>query len=120
MPVSSYQKMQTQVASSRDIEYAAFGKATQGLIDAAASGHEDLKKLITAIDFNRQLWTTLAIDCTNDKNALPAGLRSNIVQLARFVSEHSSQVMRRTEDLGPLIEINRMIMDGLAGSASKA
>ena len=47
-------------------------------------------------------------------------LRAQIISISLFVSRHSSEIMRGDEDFEPLIDINRMIMQGLAPAASEA
>ena len=37
-----------------------------------------------------------------------------MISLSLWVGRHTSAVMRREEDFGPLIDINRIIMQGLA------
>jgi len=118
MSHSAYQAMQKNTAAPRDAEYLVFTKATRGLIDAAKTGHGDLKALIEAIHFNRQLWSALASDCASSTNQLPEQTRAQIISLSRWVSAHSSAVMRRTEEIAPLIDINRMMMDGLSGKGA--
>jgi flagellar protein FlaF len=66
-----------------------------------------------ALDWNRRLWSQLAIDCAHEANALPPQLRASILSLSLWVARHSSAVMRREEDFQPLIDVNRMIMQGL-------
>ena len=43
-----------------------------------------------------------------------------IVSLAIWVDKHTSLVIRNQEDFEPLIEVNRMVMQGLAGQGSQA
>jgi flagellar protein FlaF len=68
-----------------------------------------------ALDWNRRVWSALSIDCSSSDNGLPAMLRANIISLAIFVSKYTSQVMREDEDIQDLIDINRLIMQGLSG-----
>jgi flagellar protein FlaF len=49
-----------------------------------------------------------------DGNALPETLRASIISLSLWVNRHTSEVMRNEEVIGPLIEINRIIMQGLS------
>ena len=42
-------------------------------------------------------------------------LRANIISLSIFVSKHTSAIMRENEDIQDLIDINRLIMQGLSG-----
>jgi len=120
MPHRAYEKTQKNTAAPRDAEYLAFTKATRGLIEAAKTGHEDLKSLIAAIHFNRQLWGELASDCANPANTLPVQTRAQIIGLSRWVSSYSSDVMRKRESVEPLVDVNRIMMDGLAGKAPAA
>jgi flagellar protein FlaF len=62
----------------------------------------------------------LADDCANPENGLPAPLRASIISLAMWVSRHTSAVIRRREDFEPLIQVNRIIMQGLAPGAVSA
>ena len=83
-------------------------------MEASRADPSDLKTRIDALDWNRRLWSTLATDCANPDNGLPAPLRAQLISISLFVSRHSSAVMRKEEDFQPLIDINRMIMQGLA------
>ncbi|NAW45063.1 transcriptional regulator, partial [Salmonella sp. gx-f4] len=52
--------------------------------------------------------------------ALANPVRAQIISLSLFVNRHSSAVMRGEETFQELIDINRMIMQGLAGAAQAA
>eukprot|EP01036_Dinobryon_divergens_P005315 gene5315-7030_t len=73
-----------------------------------------------ALDWNRRMWTTFAADCGHPDNELPKPLRASIISLSLWVSKHTSLVIRREEEIEPLIEINRMIMQGLATGSQAA
>lgn len=107
-----------QDANPRNVEYRAFAKATRKLMDAAESGNSDLKTLIDAVHANRSLWGALANDCASDDNLLPTETRASIIALSRWVSSYSSDIMRNKESVDPLIDVNRIMMDGLAGTTS--
>ncbi len=115
MSLDQYQKTQSAVASPRDTEYRAFSTITAALISAAQVGRDDLKQFMAAIHENRRLWGALANDCASDRNLLPDETRAIIINLSRWVNSYSSDVMRKGESPEPLIEINRIMMDGLAG-----
>lgn len=114
MSIQAYQRASAQAESPREAEYRIFGLVTAGLISAQQKGREDMPGLATAIDRNRRLWSILAQDCANPNNALAAELRAQIISLSMFVSRHSSAVVREGEDIGPLIDINRTMMQALA------
>jgi len=117
---AAYQNAKKTVSTARETEYAAFSEATRRLIAAGGTGHGDLKALIDAIHLNKSLWGMLAGDCANDANALPHETRAAIISLANWVTRYSSDVMRKKESVEPLIDVNRMIMEGLAGKAPAA
>ncbi len=119
MSHSHYIDAQTKVGTPRDVEYLAFTKITAKLIAVHEQGREDLKTLVDAIHDNRQLWGALASDCASEKNLLPEETRATIINLSRWVNAYSSEVMRAGKSAEPLIEVNRIMMDGLAGRAAK-
>ena len=61
------------------------------------------------------MWTALATDCANEQNGLPSSLRAQLISISLWVGRHTSAVIRRQEEIGPLIDINRIIMQGLSG-----
>ena len=118
MSHDAYRQMQAKAGAPRDAEYRAFAQATRALLDAAKEGHGDLKALIAALHLNRSLWGALANDCADPGNKLPEDTRAQIIGLSRWVASYSSAVMRQRESVEPLIDVNRIIMDGLAGRAA--
>ena len=59
------------------------------------------------------MWTALAADVADKKNALPNTLRAQIFYLAEFTEQHTRQVQRKEADVSALIEINTAILRGL-------
>ena len=116
MTLKAYQKAQAAAESPRHSEHRLFGQVTAALIDAQRA---QLKGglLADAIDWNRRLWSTLAIDCMHEGNQLTRELRAQIVSLSIFVTKYSSKVMQEGAPLEPLIDINRTIMEGLKQAA---
>lgn len=114
MSHEAYRRTSAAVAGPRDVEYRAFSEATRRLIAAGAGETRDLKALIEAIHLNRTLWGTLASDCASGANALGPETRARIIALARWVSDYSSDVMRKGESVDPLVDVNRIIMSGLS------
>jgi flagellar protein FlaF len=70
--------------------------------------------VLEAIDANRRLWNLLSADCSTPENKLPITLRGQIISLAMWVARYSSEVLRDGADVEPLIDINRVMMEGLA------
>jgi len=104
---------QAQTRSPRATEYAAFARITARLKAAQAAGPQHFPALAAALEQNRRLWRTLALDVADKDNALPAALRSRIFYLYEFTDQHTRKVLRREADAGPLVEINTAMMRGL-------
>lgn len=120
MSLSAYQQVATRTESPRDMEYRLFAQVTRALMEAAKCDPNDLRGRIDALDWNRRMWGVLGADCQGSGNKLPPQLRASIISLSIWVSKHTSLVIRKEEEIEPLIEINRMIMQGLAGSSGAA
>lgn len=115
MSLQAYKTASARAENPREAEYRLFGQVTRALMHAATVEPTDIATRIDALDWNRRLWSTLATNCSDPDNTLSMPLRAQIISLSLFVNRHSSAVMRKEEDFGPLIDINRMIMQGLAG-----
>lgn len=119
MSLTAYQHTLKATESPRDIEYRLFGQVTRALLDIAPLPRTD-PKVIDAIDWNRRLWSAMALDCANNDNAMPPQIRAGVISLSMFVARYSSQVMTQSMPVDPLIDINRTIMQGLAARAAAA
>jgi flagellar protein FlaF len=120
MSLQAYQQAAQRAESPRDTEYRLFGEVTRALMEASEADPLDFATRIKALDWNRRLWSALASDCSVDGNGLPPQLRASIISLSLWVARHSSAVMRREETFEPLIDVNRMIMQGLRPTAEAA
>lgn len=120
MSLRAYQRAATQVESPRETEYRLFAQVTLALMDAAKADPSDLAARLDALDWNRRVWTVMGEDCANPANGLPGPLRASIISLAMWVSRHTGAVIRRQEEIEPLIEVNRLIMQGLAPNPNAA
>jgi flagellar protein FlaF len=114
MSLQAYQQATARAESPREAEYRLFGQVTRALMAAADTPEHDHGVRMRALDWNRRMWSTLATDCSSEGNGLPAPVRAQIISLSLWVGKHTSQVMRRREEIGPLIDVNRIIMQGLA------
>jgi len=115
MSLQAYKTAATRTENPREMEYRLFGQVTRALMHASTVPSSDLATRIDALDWNRRLWSVLATDCANPDNAMDKSLRAQIISISLFVSRHSSAVMRGDDDFEALIDINKMIMQGLAG-----
>ena len=120
MSLQAYQQASSRAESPRDSEYRLFAQVTLALMEAAKTDPSDIPGRIDALDWNRSVWTVLLSDCSSPENQLPAPLRASIISLAIWVGKHTSAVIRRREDIQPLIDVNRLIMQGLATKNASA
>lgn len=114
MSLRAYQQTSARAESPREMEYRLFGQVTRALMDAAILPEHEIGKRMDALDWNRRLWATLATDCATEGNQLPKPLRASMISLSIWVNKHTSAVMRKEESIEPLIEINRIVMQGLS------
>jgi flagellar protein FlaF len=113
MSLQAYQQAAARAETPRDIEYRLFGQVTRALMTAAESEASDIGVRMDALDWNRRLWSVLATDCASTGNQLPVQLRANIISLSLWVNRHTSAIMRNEAEFGPLIDVNKMMMQGL-------
>ena len=115
MSLQAYKTAATRAENPREMEYRLFGQVTRALMHASTVEASDIPTRIDALDWNRRLWSALATDCADPDNAMNPALRAQIISISLFVSRHSSAIMRGEDDFETLIDINRMVMQGLAG-----
>ena len=115
MSLQAYKTAATRAENPREMEYRLFGQVTRALMHASTVDASDIATRIDALDWNRRLWTALATDCSSEGNAMDKSLRAQIISISLFVGRHSSAVMRGDDDFEALIDINKMVMQGLAG-----
>ena len=120
MSLQAYQQAATRAESPRETEYRLFAQVTLALMEAAKLDPVEIGRRVDALDWNRRVWNVLQIDCASPENGLPVELRASIISLAIWVTRHTSAVIRREEEIQPLIDVNRMIMQGLSGGTAAA
>lgn len=120
MSLQAYQRAAEQAEGPKQTEFRLFGVVTRALVDAAQKDETELSSRMRALHWNRRLWTALANDCANPDNRLPMELRANIISLSIWVDKYTSKVMRDQDPIQPLIDINRIIMQGLSGQTQSA
>jgi len=113
----AYGQVQKRTASDKGIEHALFLQITEALEEVARSDSPSPSAKADAIHRNQQLWTLLTTDLLNPANSLPIDLKSRLLQLSKFVQKTSMEILSGTGNIADLIEVNRPIIAGLAGSA---
>lgn len=119
MSLRAYQTAQKRAETPREIEYRLYAQVTRALIEAQSLPRHAIAQRMDALDWNRRVWSAMAADCLDEGNQLPQQLRASIVSLSLWVSRYSSEVMQKNADMEPLIDINRTIMQGLAGQVDR-
>lgn len=109
----AYQSMQTAAEDPRSREYRLFIQVTAQL-ERAAEEDEVNGTVGLALHDNRRLWNALMEDLSGDGNQLPKALKAQLISLGIWVNRHSSEVLRGEAHVQPLIDVNRMIIGGLA------
>lgn len=112
----AYSAAAAPIRTDRASEYAIFAKITHRLSDCDEEDRAEFPRVASAVRDNQRLWGALAQDLMHDGNALPVGLRAQLVSLAEFVRRHSLKVLSGKGSLEPLIDINTAIMRGLRGT----
>ena len=114
MSLQAYQRAAEQAEGPKQTEYRLFGLVTRALLEAAEADEKDFSGRMKALHWNRRLWSTIAGDCANPDNVLPNELKASIISLSMWVNKHTSEVMQGQQKIEPLIDINRIIMQGLS------
>ncbi len=114
MSLNAYTQARSRAETPRATEYRLMAEVTGALAQAQAQALKGAA-LVQALDANRRLWSALAFDCGQEGNQLPQSLRAQIISLGLWVSRYASDVARGHGDIDDLIEVNRAVMEGLAG-----
>jgi flagellar protein FlaF len=120
MSLRAYQQAAARAENPREMEYRLFGQVTRALMEAAKADPSEIGRRADALDWNRRLWSALGTECSSPENLLPEALRAQIISLSIWVGKYTTTVIRGADDIEPLIDVNRIIMQGLATTASEA
>ena len=120
MSLRAYQQAATSAETPRETEFRLFSQVTLALVEASRLDSRDLAGRVPALDWNRRLWSVLALDCGNPGNQLPKELRAGIISPSIWVNKYTSDVIRGQDDIQDLIDVNRMIMQGLSSRSEGA
>ncbi|MFP6709941.1 MAG: flagellar biosynthesis regulator FlaF [Alphaproteobacteria bacterium] len=112
MSLHSYTVAQNTTENPRQTEYRLFAQVTRALMECR---DEESKSLLAkAVHWNWRLWLALQADCSMEDNVLPDETRAGIISLAIWVDKNSRKMLRGEAKIKPLIDVNRLIMEGLS------
>lgn len=120
MSLRAYQQAAARAEAPRELEYRLFGQVTRALMEAAQLDESQVSARVDALDWNRRMWSVLGSECASPENQLPDALRAQIISLSIWVGKYTSLVIRGQDDIQALIDINRIMMQGLSGNAEAA
>ena len=115
---NAYSAANAPTRTAKNLEYDALARITRRMIAAANKGRSSFAELAEVLHENRKLWSVFEADLLSKDNQLPLDLKGNLLSLAAFTREHTSQVLSRKDTVRPLVEINTAIMRGLRSGAS--
>lgn len=112
----AYQRAQTTLGP-RQLEAHLLLKAAAQLQAQKDNWSGDIEAVKAALALNRKLWTILGTSATSEDSALPADLRQNVGNLTVFILKRTLEIMAEPapDKLTALIDINRMLAEGLRG-----
>ena len=110
-----YGRPEAPQKTPRALEYDLLARITQRLSVAWAARRENYAALMTALDENLRLWSTLAADVAEPGNGLPSKLRAQLFYLYEFTAQHSRAVRANEGSVEVLVDINTAVMRGLRG-----
>lgn len=113
MSLSAYQRTRSLAEAPRSAEHRLLAQVTGALIEAERKGLKGAA-LMDVIHWNREIWSTFGATCADAANRLPPPLRASLISLSLWVDRHSSEVIAGRAALVDLIEVNTLIMEGLA------
>ena len=84
MSIQAYQQTAKRTANPRDVEFRLYAQVTRALQDVKGLQKRDFSKVMDALDWNRRVWSAMAMDCAAEGNSLPAETRAGIISLSIF------------------------------------
>lgn len=111
-----YKNAQTKTDDARDIEYRLLAQVTAAL-KRAQETPDDVKTRVHAALWNRDVWSALRVDLSDENNQLPKELRASLISISLWIERETHAVLDNQGDIEALIDVNRNIMAGLKPDA---
>lgn len=110
---AGYARALPTTRSAKSIEYDVVARVTAALRASAVKKGAQFPQFAAALHDNRRLWTALAVDVAQPGNLLPEQVKAQILYLAEFTHQHTSQILTKGASVRPLLDINTAILRGL-------
>lgn len=108
-----YTKPARTTMSDRSNEADLFRQSIADLRQVAATKHSLNGENAEKLSRNLQLWDMLSIDLMSPQNALPDEIKNSLIDLGKFVRQHTLGLYAGRGEVDVLIDINVAILDGL-------
>lgn len=119
MSINAYQTAARIKEDPREAEYRIFVQVTAAL-ERHAADQTATSGLAEAVHDNRRLWNALADDLTEEANRFDDRMKAGLISLALWVNRESGNVVAGRTSVRALIEVNRIILRGLAPTVAGA
>jgi flagellar protein FlaF len=118
----AYARTAQATAGPRELEAQLLLRAATRLQAVADGTLTDDADVLTAIRYNRKLWTILITSATAETNPLPAAIKQTVGRLGLFILNHSLRLEMQParERVHVLVNINREVAAGLRTPAPAA
>jgi flagellar protein FlaF len=119
---NTYAKNAQKTGNPRELEAQLLMRAAAKLQAVHDGSLVKSEEVVSAIRYNRRLWTVFGGSIGRPENPLPREVKQNLANLANFIVNHSMRLETSTESsagrVGVLININREIAAGLRAQAA--
>ena len=107
-----YKTVQNKTDDPRDVEYRLLAQVTASLM-RARDNPKEIHDKVKAILWNRDVWSALRVDLSDENNQLPKQLRASLISVSLWIEKETQALLNGNGDMDAVIDINRNIMAGL-------
>jgi flagellar protein FlaF len=114
----AYKRAMMATSGPRSLEAEAFERVNGELRRAQKIRSENYPAYVAALSRNVTLWTILAADVADDRNALPVETRAAVWRLSGFVRKHTQMLLQpnAVAAIDPLVAVNADMIAGLSSN----
>ena len=116
---NAYSKTSKITMPPRQLEASLLIKSATLLQDLKDNWEPSKQELLTALRYNRRLWTVFISSVAKPDNPLPQEIKNKVASIGAFILSHTNEVEMEPapEKLVTLININKEIAAGLRSTA---